>query len=195
VNPRRTTLLAIDLLVAAAAITFLAGAMWPGFGNGCWVCLAMPLAGVVGCVWLWAVVQRPRAQADRLSARRLFVAPAVIVVTAALLYFHIPLRLAFAAARSGFEPHVATAPLAPESSIPRAPLGKISIYRVDVYAADPRGGVYFRTGWGQDGMGPDRMSFGFAYRPNATGTPFGRARYRIGHLGGEWYWFMASDDY
>jgi hypothetical protein len=71
---------------------------------------------------------------------------------------------------------------------------RIGIYWVDKYVADPRGGVYFRTGTGVDGFGPDVMSYGFAYRPNADGSPFGGARYGRWRLFGDWYWFRASDD-
>jgi hypothetical protein len=167
-------------------------ALFPGFGNGCWACLALPLAAVLGIVWLWVVVQGRRAGVDRLSLRRVLVLPALVVMTVALLYFQIPLRIGFAAARTGFQSHAAAAP---PSDWGGKWLGKVGIYQVDAYAADPRGGVYFRTGTAQDGMGPDLMSYGFAYRPNPTGTPFGRARYRMGRLTGDWYWFAASDDY
>lgn len=65
---------------------------------------------------------------------------------------------------------------------------------MDRYGTDGRGGVYFRTATGPDGIGPDRLSFGFAFRPNAEGSLFGDARYELGHLFGEWYWFAVSDD-
>jgi hypothetical protein len=75
-------------------------------------------------------------------------------------------------------------------------LGKqVGPYHVDRYGADKRGGVYFRTATGPDGIGPDRMSYGFAFRPNGEGTPFGNAHYRRRHLFGDWYVFAASDDW
>lgn len=40
----------------------------------------------------------------------------------------------------------------------------------------------------------DTLSFGFAYRPNLDGTPFGNAYYHTSHLFGEWYVFRVSDD-
>ena len=63
---------------------------------------------------------------------------------------------------------------------------RLGIYHVDRLAADPRGGVYFRTHTGADGIGPDTMSYGFAFRPNPVGTPFGRAGYGYSHLFGDW---------
>ena len=48
---------------------------------------------------------------------------------------------------------------------------------------------------GVDGISPDRMSYGFAYKPNAEGTPFGASRYRVFRLGDDWYWFRVSDDW
>ncbi len=71
----------------------------------------------------------------------------------------------------------------------------LGVYYVDRYAADPRGGVYFRTHAGPDGIGPDTMSYGFAYKPNPKGTPFGRAGYHLSHVTGNWYVFSASNDY
>jgi hypothetical protein len=117
----------------------------------------------------------------------------VVVLTYGLLKFYVPRRIAFRAVRGGFEQYV---PSAVVSGRRGAPLDRrIGIYHVDQYAADPRGGVYFRTGSAADGLGPDTMSYGFAYRPNGEGTPFGRAAYLVRPLGGEWYWFQASDDF
>jgi hypothetical protein len=38
------------------------------------------------------------------------------------------------------------------------------------------------------------MSYGFAFRPNLKGAPFGNAGYRTRHLFGDWYVFAVSDD-
>ena len=72
---------------------------------------------------------------------------------------------------------------------------RLGVYRVDQYAADPRGGVYFRTHAGADGLGPDAMSYGFAFRPNREGSPFGNAGYRLFRMTGDWYGFSASNDW
>ena len=68
-------------------------------------------------------------------------------------------------------------------------------YHLIEYAADPRGGVYFVTGQGGDGSGPDTTSYGFVYQPNSQGSPFGRKYYNPVHLFGDWYMFEASDDF
>ncbi|MFO0950214.1 MAG: hypothetical protein U0835_03495 [Isosphaeraceae bacterium] len=106
-----------------------------------------------------------------------------------------PVRVGFAASRPAFERYLPAAP--PPGGRTRAgeSLGWFGIYRVDVCARDERGGVFFRTGTGPDGVGPDRESYGFAYRPNTQGTPFGRAGYRLRRLAGDWYIFSVSDDY
>jgi hypothetical protein len=39
------------------------------------------------------------------------------------------------------------------------------------------------------------MSYGFAFRPNGRGTPFGNAHYRQCRLFGDWYVFAASNDW
>jgi hypothetical protein len=46
-----------------------------------------------------------------------------------------------------------------------------------------------------DGIGPDTMSYGFAFKPNPEGTPFGRSGYSYSHVVGDWYVFSASNDY
>ena len=85
--------------------------------------------------------------------------------------------------------------LAPPSSDRALPLNRrLGIFQVDEYAADPRGGVYVRVHSGGDGLGPDIMSYGFAYQPNSKGTPFGAAEYQTFAIGRGWYWFRASDD-
>jgi hypothetical protein len=117
----------------------------------------------------------------------------IFASTFILLKFYVPRRIAFAVSRSAFEELVMQSPKPPRQ---RAKLNtRLGVYRVDEYAADPRGGVYFRVHSGGDGIGPDLLSYGFAYRPNQSGTPFGAARYRLFTLGGDWYWFRASDDW
>jgi len=118
---------------------------------------------------------------------------ATLILCLALIVAHIPTRVGFLLSRPAFQPHVVKAPV---SGGRGEPLGRLlGVYYVDRYAADPRGGVYFRTHAGADGIGPDTMSYGFAYRPNAAGTPFGRARYKRFRIVGGWYGFSASNDY
>lgn len=116
-----------------------------------------------------------------------------IAVCFVLVLIGIPRRIAFLFSRSEFQRHIATAPA---SEFEGERLGRyLGVYYVDRYAADPRGGAYFRTHTGADGIGPDTMSYGFAFRPNPEGTPFGKAGYRYSHVVGDWFVFSASDDY
>ena len=123
--------------------------------------------------------------------RRRAIPVLLLIFAVVLLATGTPRRLAFRLSRSAFEREVAGAPA---SFGPRPLDRRLGAYWVDRYAADPRGGVFFRTYKGMDGLGPDAMSHGFAYRPNGEGSPFGRARYSLSHLHGDWYVFAASDD-
>jgi hypothetical protein len=116
----------------------------------------------------------------------------VLLATLGLLGFHVPQRAVFAFCHADLRP---LADAAPDGDIGGVPLGRrVGPYLVDRYGADERGGVYFRTATGPDGIGPDQMSYGFAFRPNAQGSPFGGSGYRVWHLFGEWYGFSVSDD-
>ncbi len=126
--------------------------------------------------------------------RRWFiVAITTLILSVVLMMNGIPRRVAFALSRPAFQQRAATAPV---SEYNGEGLGRrLGVYHVDRYAADPRGGVYFRTYAGADGIGPDTMSYGFACRPNREGTPFGNAAYRYAHVVGDWYEFSASNDF
>ena len=98
--------------------------------------------------------------------------------------------MAFGLARPRLEAAVSAAPVSGHQG---DRLGRFfGPYFVDRYGADPRGGVYFRVMTFSDLF--DTMSGGFAFRPNRDGTPFGAAKYEVFPLGGDWYWFWASDD-
>ena len=182
----------INCLTAASGVGLLLLSLWPGFVVGCWLVLAYPLILALGVAWLVVVFWGTRRKlASPIGARAALVAPIVVCLTYGTLRYYIPRRLAFAACQVMFERHLAAAP----KGWP-APLGRwLGIYRVDEYAADDRGGVYFRTGATADGIGPDTLSYGFAYRPNRQGSPFGGARYGVYRLYGDWYWFRASNDW
>ncbi len=70
---------------------------------------------------------------------------------------------------------------------------RIGVWTVDRYAADPRGGVFFRTGTAADFV--DTISYGFAYHPNTNGTPFGNAGYWLSEVESGWYYFWVSNDW
>jgi hypothetical protein len=124
--------------------------------------------------------------------RRIATTPAIIALSLVLIWFGIPRRVAFLLSRPAFERHIATAPANRYGGEPLR--HRLGVYDVDRYATDPRGGIYFRTHAGPDGIGPDTMSYGFAFRPNREGTPFGKAGYGLSHMVGDWYCFSASND-
>jgi hypothetical protein len=117
----------------------------------------------------------------------------VIAAATLLLLTAVPRRLLFTGHQHEFE---ALLPQAP-------PPGKwavvglnadMSVFWIDQWGTDSRGGVYFRTLAGRDDGKADRRSFGFAYQPNDQGSPFGNERYELQHLTGDWYSFAATDE-
>lgn len=189
----RRALRDINYTTIAGGFGLLLLSVWPGYVVGCWLIFAYPLTLALGVAWCFVVWRGTRRKAaSPVTARAVLVAPIVVCITYALLVLYVPRRVVFAAFAGQFEAHVAGAPV----GRPAKPLNeRLGIYQVDEYAADPRGGVYFRTGWTGDGIGPDRLSFGFAYRPNTEGSPFGSKYYAPRRLFGQWYWFKASDDF
>lgn len=177
--------------VTAGALLFLS--LWPGvlgglvFGFPDFV-LYLPLLAA----WTLTVVAVGLSDLRRRPERRRWglLAAAVWAGTALLLWGQIPRRVGLAVSLPSFT-ELADGP--PAEAVP---LGRrLGLYRVEWYGPDRRGGVYFRTRYGPNGIGPDGMSYGFAFRPNAEGTPFGNAYYGCQHLFGDWYWFWASDDW
>jgi hypothetical protein len=125
--------------------------------------------------------------------RRLIGYIVILILSFVLIRTGVPMRVAFLLSRPSFERYAAMATASKHDS---EPLERwLGVYFVDRYAADAGGGVYFRTHAGADGIGPDTMSYGFAFRPNPKRTPFGSARYRVTHVTGDWYSFSASDDW
>jgi hypothetical protein len=185
----------INAITIAGSPTLLILSIWPGYAGGCWMLLVYPLIALLGLAWLHLSAQRfprPWGRARPLPLRQIMIAPVVVCITYALLKFYVPRRIAFMACADKFDAYVANAPVSEYNGQPLARW--LGVYRVTQYAADARGGVYFQTGTGPDGIGPDVMSYGFAHRPNRQGTPFGAAHYRVWHLHGDWYWFRGSDD-
>ncbi len=119
--------------------------------------------------------------------------PVVIFIGLVLLVYYVPRRIAFRANLSAFEALAANAPSSEYGGVPIN--ARLGVYQVDEFAADPRGGVFFRVYSGSDGLGPDIMSYGFVKHPNQSGTPFGAAHYKAFRMTGDWYWFRASNDW
>lgn len=120
-------------------------------------------------------------------------AATVVVATCILWLTYVPSRVALWIVRKDFESLLADAPkddwIRPERK------GRwVGCFYVYEYLADAHGGVYFRTASHADGIGPDAMNYGFAFRPSKTRCPFGGKGYTTIWLFGDWYWFSVSDD-
>ena len=185
-------------LTITGGVGLLGLAVWPGLLENVvfslLICAWLPLLGVwflllVG-LGLRDFVSKLVAPGNRCwwgAASAMF-----MFGTIGLLRFHVPQRITFAFCYSDLRELVDKAPTVETGQ----EIGRqVGPYWVDRYAAHPRGGVYFRTATGPDGIGPDTTSYGFAFRPNDIGTPFGWAHYQVVHLFSDWYVFSASDDY
>ena len=190
---------AIVTLTALACLLALGISIYPGVLNDLLIVaiflpiLVVPIAAFVALIGLIITRRIGKLRGLSIPRRRLAIALAILISTVVLLQFYVPRRLAFAASRAAFEQMIPSAALSESrgASLKR----RLGVYTVDEYAADPRGGVYFRVYSGMDGIGPDRMSYGFAHKPNRNGTPFGASNYQLFRLGQDWYWFCASDDW
>ena len=158
------------------------------------VLIALPAAGV----WvLLACVAPPARRITRRLLNRVAPAwPAVFVSLILLAGTYVTLRK-YVPRRVVFQIYATDFGLLARSGVdhsgPVAPPRRIGPYRIEDVKADERGGLFVKVHEHPDFI--DTVSGGFAYRPNATGTPFGRSGYRRGRLSGDWYWFVVSDDY
>lgn len=186
-------------LTVAGSLGLLALAIWPGLledlvFHSLFSCLTLPLLGG-WAIYVLVIFVRDAARMPDDSSKRdhwgLW-SGLVMFITMALLSFGVPQRIGFALCYTGFQDLVDEGEA---QQWQREDLNmQVGPYRVDRYAKDRRGGVFLRTYVGFDGIGPDQMSYGFAFRPNRQGTPFGNAGYRRWRLFGEWYFFATSDD-
>ena len=150
--------------------------------------VGIALAAVAGMLALWQLFRPTQHGVSRRRTSAVVVLLAAIA-TPILLTTQTPRRVVFRNYRPQFEALLANAP--PAGTRATVNLNaNLSIYWVDQWGTDARGGTYFRT---LTAAGPDPRSFGFAYRPNVEGSPFGDAEYELQHLSGEWYSFAASD--
>lgn len=187
-------------LTVAGGVGLLTLAVWPGrievvVFDFPFCCGLVPLLGVWFLLLVGLAVRDLATRPEPPARRRWWGlgSAGVMFATLALLWFHVPQRVAFAFCQAELRGLVDDAPAGEFGGVE---LGRqVGPYHVDRYAADERGGVFFRTATGPDGISPDQMSYGFAFRPNGRGTPFGNARYGHLHLFGDWYMFAASDDW
>jgi hypothetical protein len=172
---------------------------YPGTGSNLFLLVLLtsvvwvPLLGIGGIALVVLVVRmRVRDPADsRAPIVCLFLAGVIPFASFVVAATGVPRRAAFVLCRSSFESLVDSASISEYKGevLDR----RLGIFYVDRYAADSRGGVYFRTTTSPDG--PDETSYGFAYKPNPEGSPFGNACYRTLRLTGDWFLFRASNDW
>ncbi|MBD2195212.1 MULTISPECIES: hypothetical protein [Calothrix] len=116
---------------------------------------------------------------------------AILLVSYILIEFNITCRLAFKLSQPAFEQMLVQAPV---SGVGDMKLNRhLGLYHVDEYAADSRGGVYFRVYSSRWIF--DIISYGFVYQPNSKGSPFGTRNYQTFHLSGKWYSFRDTTDW
>ncbi len=193
------TITLVLAIIGSALVLVLS--LWPGvvpnilFFAMLTIIFWLPVVGIAGLVVLILVirmsVKNPIASIP--VNLRFVLAGFVILASLAVAAFGIPRRIVFLVFRPRFQQLVDSSSV---SEYEEKELGRrIGIWRVGRYGADPCGGVYFRTATGPDGIGPDQMSYGFAYKPNTEGSPFGNAHYHTKRLTGDWYYFHVSDDW
>ena len=186
------------LLACAASVAAVVLSVYPGILRDVLFVLVLasilwlPLAAIAAVAWLVLMI-RSKVRFIDWPWLRYGLAAAILLSTFVLVLFYVPRRLAFAYSISDFQALVEQAPVHESGGEPLNQ--RVGVFMVQDYAADPRGGVYFRVYQGGDGIGPDIMSYGFVHQPNREGTPYGAARYGLYHLGSGWYWFRASDDW
>lgn len=139
---------------------------------------------------LWHQRSEP---ATKLVFQRLISIGLLTIGCAGLIKFYIPRRITFFLSRPAFESWLTEHRIKTYKS--QSIDSKLGFYHVEEYALDRRGGDYFQVHSHVDGLSPDLISYGFVYRPNLEGSPFGTAHYRIYKLGEGWYWFQASSDW
>jgi hypothetical protein len=184
---------------AVASLLILVASIFPGVLSelGFNALLSSPVWFPSLCIVGYLSVNLSRESSDirgpsPLRSRGMRFGALVLLMNLALLWGDVPQRLAFWFSRPAFLPFVerTLAPRHGQTVLDR----KLGLYHVDLFAADPRGGIYFRTRGRRDGFGGQVFSYGFAYKPNPMGSPFGDAKYHLAHLVGDWYGFAAMSE-
>lgn len=189
----------IFALTSLGAVLLLTLAIWPGllgdvvFGFPLLI-VFLPLLGIWFLMLVALAVFDLQGGWQPTNRRRWGLWSATVMfATLALLSLHVPERIGIAGTYVEFD-GLAHGLLA-KHPVEIAKGTRVGPYVIEDYAEDERGGVYFRTHIGPDGIGPDTMSYGFVYQPNSKGSPFGNAGYRFRKLFGDWYAFAVSDDW
>jgi|WetSurMetagenome_2_1015567.scaffolds.fasta_scaffold607229_1 hypothetical protein len=190
----------VFFLVLVTSVPAIAANPFPGAAEAlvfpvlCFLVFFVPLLLVtIKAINVKNVACRVREAASPYPWRELAPSILIFVLCFILWGFNIPRRAVFAVSLSGFEEIVRSGK--PPGDSQHDLHQSAGAYTIDSYANDERGGLYFCTATGGDGLGPDMKSYGFVLHPNGTGTPYGNARYKLSHMFGDWYSFEASDDY
>lgn len=148
-----------------------------------WIIIVMLVGAVAAAMGL-----RHWLKGGRLLPRWRWIGLAMLTFVAGLaaLRFDVIFTVRFDAGREAFERAAAA------EEFPATP-ARIGGFNVLDITRDPRGGVYFKTGETPDII--DTLSFGFVIDPNADGSPFGNAEYRLVPLGDGWHRFEVSNDW
>lgn len=172
--------------------------MWPGVVHGSFAQPAylltfgsLALAWTYSCLEPWFLSRLGRGSKPRLSRSRILAvlfAVSLLGTTTGLLWFGTLRRGLFLLCLDRFEALTA-ATTAGEAVPPRW----IGPWHIEEAAVDPRGGVYLCTWRNQDWV--DTLSYGFVYRPNQEGSPYGAAHYWLVPLTDDWWIFRASNDW
>lgn len=165
--------------------------------------ILLPFAALAGVVVLWICLWKREFPLPRFKLQRLRSLPwksagmslGLLLATGMLLVLRVPMKLAFEGAKPQLEHLLQQLAAQPPEHQRSATMQKAGRFNIDEYAADPRGGIYFRTYTSIIIHSPDTISWGFAYRPNQQGSPFGAADYMLIPLGNDWYCFRANNDW
>ena len=139
-------------------------------------CVGVPIWIITFVVLGVAAVRRKADERKSLAPWKRIAGTVLLVLFVYMsLRFYVPRRVVFPTCQAAFASYIHNAP---ESDYSGEPLGRwLGVYYIDRYAKDPRRGVYFRVTTGGDGIGPNAISYGFAYQPNPLGSPFGAKYY------------------
>lgn len=181
---------------ALVCVAALAVSVYPG-----WLGYLLFVGTLYGIVWapfvlvvlgagVFMLLLRGVIQVARIERKQVGVTIVLLMTTYLALRYYIPRRIAFEWCRSSFQ-QIVDGGVNSDHDFDRG----IGLYHVDECLVDDRGGTYFRVFSNADGIGPDLVSYGFCYKPNSEGSPFGAADYRTFRLGNDWYWFLVSDDW
>lgn len=187
-------LLLMTLLTCSLTLVL---SVYPGILNDWMTLLPISLLWLGGLGWLAIALLRFWIRRHESGSRRewqnFVVIGLLLVVSYGLLKFYVPRRMAFSISRPAFEQWLAQNPDRFTEGVELNT--KLGLYAVEFVFSGDWQDSYFRTYHHGDGLGPDTVSYGFAFQPNPHQSPLGQANYGVYPLGDRWYWFRASNDW